>query len=103
MAIALSKISVTYDQNCVTEDNPNAPGHYYDALNQNAFGGYGTLISNVTQHRVTGHYRSMHKNRKRDQAMAIRPDENLGREIMQLLSVSLVRLNTDGTVFDGEP
>ena len=47
-----------------------------------------------------GSYLSMLGNRKPDVANNIRPDENYAREIMQLFSVGLVRLNPNGTEMD---
>ncbi len=102
MAFALSQIFVVSDQNGSVEGNPNALAHYHDMLSQNAFGNYRTLLENVTLHPVMGHYLSMFKNRKPDEAANIRPDENYAREIMQLFSIGLVRLNLDGTVMDGD-
>ena len=102
MAFALSQIFVVSDQNGAVEGNPNALAHYHDMLAQNAFGNYRTLLENVTLHPVMGHYLSMYKNRKPNEAENIRPDENFAREIMQLFSIGLVRLNPDGTVVDGD-
>ncbi|WP_298853997.1 DUF1800 domain-containing protein [uncultured Aquimonas sp.] len=102
MAFALSQIFVVSDQNGSVEGNPNALAHYHDMLSQNAFGNFRTLLENVTLHPVMGHYLSMFKNRKPDEAANIRPDENYAREIMQLFSIGLVRLNPDGTVIDGD-
>jgi uncharacterized protein (DUF1800 family) len=101
MAFALSQILVVSDQNGSVEGNPHALAHYHDMLSQNAFGNYRTLLENVTLHPVMGHYLSMFKNRKPDDAGNIRPDENYAREIMQLFSIGLVRLNANGTVIDG--
>lgn len=102
MAFALSQIFVVSDQNGSVEGNPNALAHYHDMLSQNAFGNYRTLLENVSLHPVMGHYLSMFKNRKPDEAANIRPDENYAREIMQLFSIGLVRLNLDGSVMDGD-
>jgi len=50
-----------------------------------------------------GVYLSMLGNQKPDPENNIRPDENYAREIMQLFSIGLVKLNLDGTVVtDGE-
>lgn len=103
MAFALSQIFVVSDQNGSVEGNPHALAHYHDMLSQNAFGNYRTLLENVTLHPVMGHYLSMFKNQKPDEAANIRPDENYAREIMQLFSIGLVRLNSNGTVMDGDP
>jgi uncharacterized protein (DUF1800 family) len=102
MAFALSEILVISDQNGALEGNPTTLADYYDKMANGAFGSYRTLLENVTLHPAMGVYLSMHMNRKPSADGTIRPDENYAREIMQLFSVGLVRLNTDGTVMDGD-
>ncbi|MEZ5463448.1 DUF1800 family protein [Dokdonella sp.] len=98
VAFALSELLVISDQNGAIEGYPVAMANYYDLLVDGAFGNYRTLLEQVTLSPVMGHYLSMFKNRKPDTDLNIRPDENYAREIMQLFSVGLVRLNPDGTV-----
>ncbi len=98
VAFALSELLVVSDQGGAIEGYPIAMANYYDLLVDGAFGNYRDLLANVTLSPVMGHYLSMFKNRKPDEATGIRPDENYAREIMQLFSVGLVRLNMDGTV-----
>jgi uncharacterized protein (DUF1800 family) len=97
VAFALSEILVVSDRSGAIEGQPFGMAHYYDVLLQRSFGNYRELLEDVTLHPVMGHYLSMFKNRKPDPASNIRPDENYAREIMQLFSVGLVRLNADGT------
>jgi uncharacterized protein (DUF1800 family) len=97
VAYALSQIFVISDQNGAIEGNPTTVANYYDILSRNAFGNYRTLLEDITLHPAMGRYLSMHKNRKPDAALNIRPDENYAREIMQLFSVGLVQLNSNGT------
>ena len=103
VAFALSQILVISDQNGALEGNPTTMAHYYDMLASGSFGNYRQLLEQVTLHPSMGHYLSMFMNRKPDPAQNIRPDENYAREIMQLFSIGLVRLNTDGSVLDGNP
>lgn len=103
VAFALSQIFVISDQNGAIEGNPTTIAHFYDLLGQHAFGNYRNLLGDVTLHPAMGHYLSMFKNRKPDEDLNIRPDENYAREIMQLFSVGLIRLNPDGTPLDGDP
>ncbi len=70
---------------------------YYDVLAKNAFGNYRELLEEVTLHPAMGVYLSMLGNEKPDPVLNIRPDENYAREVMQLFSIGLVELNTDGT------
>ena len=97
MAFSLSQIFVVSDQNGAIEGVPTTLAHYYDLLSLNAFGSYRTLLGEATLHPSMGRYLSMHKNRKPDAALNIQPDQNYAREIMQLFSVGLVRLNIDGS------
>lgn len=103
VALALSEILVTSDQSGAISGEPFALAHYYDLLGNNAFGNYRSLLEKVTLDPVMGHYLSMFRNQKPDPANNVRPDENYAREIMQLFSVGLVRLNPDGTVTDADP
>ncbi|MEM9305332.1 MAG: DUF1800 family protein [Pseudomonadota bacterium] len=103
MAFALSQILVISDQSGALEGNPTTIAHFYDLLAGHAFGNYRDLLEDVTLHPAMGHYLSMFMNRKPDEVLNIRPDENYAREIMQLFSVGLVQLNPDGTPVDGSP
>ncbi len=96
VAFALSEILVVSDRSGAIEGAPFGMAHYYDVLQQEAFGNYRELLERVTLHPVMGHYLSMFKNRKPDAAANIRPDENYAREIMQLFSIGLVQLGPDG-------
>lgn len=98
VAFALSELLVVSDDSGDAGGQPIAMGHYYDLLTDNAFGNYRSLLEQVTLSPIMGHYLSMFKNRKPDTAANIRPDENYAREVMQLFSVGLVRLNPDGSV-----
>ena len=97
VAFALSELLVVSDQSGAIEGYPIAMALYYDLLVDGAFGNYRDLLEQVTLSPVMGHYLSMFKNRKPDEELNIRPDENYAREIMQLFSVGLVQLNPDGT------
>jgi uncharacterized protein (DUF1800 family) len=96
-AYALSQIFVTSDQSGAVEGIPTTLADYYDLLSRNAFGNYRTLLGEVTLHPSMGRYLSMHKNEKPNAATNTKPDENYAREIMQLFSVGLVMLNSNGT------
>lgn len=98
IAFALSELLVISDQSGAIDGYPIAMANYYDLLVDGAFGNYRTLLEQVTLNPVMGHYLSMFKNRKPDLDANIRPDENYAREIMQLFSVGLVQLNSNGTV-----
>jgi uncharacterized protein (DUF1800 family) len=64
---------------------------YLNMLQTNAFGQYGDLLKNLTLSPAMGFYLDNSQNTK------WQPNENFGRELMQLFSVGLVQLNMDGT------
>ncbi len=103
VAFALSQIFVISDQNGSLEGNPTAIANFYDILANRAFGNYRQLLEEVTLNPSMGVYLSMLSNRKPNDVLNIRPDENYAREIMQLFSVGLVRLDVQGRVMDGDP
>jgi uncharacterized protein (DUF1800 family) len=86
--------------------NPRGAASYYDMLSANSFGNFRKLLEDVTLHPMMGVYLTHIANRKEDPATGRTPDENYAREILQLFSIGLFELNTDGTVkkdSDGNP
>ena len=73
-------------------------GAYWDALNFYAFGNYRELLQAITLMPVMGTFLNTLGNRKADPETGRVPDENFGREVMQLFSIGLYELNLDGTV-----
>jgi uncharacterized protein (DUF1800 family) len=98
VGLALSEIFVT-SRNSSFQNNPYALSSYYDMLMNNAFGNYRTLLDNMTYHPVMGEYLTFLNNHATDIAdgKQVYPDENYAREIMQLFSIGLYKLNIDGT------
>ncbi len=96
VALALSEIFVISEKSDLDISGPAIAG-YYDMLYQNAFGNYRNLLYDVTMNPAMGYYLSHMNNPKSDIANNIHPDENYAREIMQLFSIGLYELNTDGT------
>jgi uncharacterized protein (DUF1800 family) len=72
--------------------------HYWDILNQYAFGNFRGLLEEVTLNPVMGQFLSLNDSRKEDDRTGRRPDENYAREVMQLFTIGLVQLNIDGSV-----
>ncbi len=70
---------------------------YWDMLNANVFGNFRTLLENVTLNAAMGFYLNMKGNLKEDPATGREPDENYAREVIQLFTIGLYELNTDGT------
>lgn len=96
MAFALSQILVTSDQS-VLASQPRAMAYYYDILVRNALGNYRQLLGEVARAPAMGWYLNMFGSRKADPASGIRADENFSRELMQLFTVGLIKLQPNGT------
>jgi uncharacterized protein (DUF1800 family) len=64
---------------------------YLQALDRNAFGNFRTLLNDITLNPGMGEYLDMRLSTRTN------PNENFGREILQLLSVGVNELNLDGT------
>lgn len=95
VALALSEILV------VSVANLNGGGFkafsaaaYMDLLEQHAFGNYRALLGAVSTSPAMGAYLSFRGNRKA--AGDALPDENYARELMQLFTIGLVKLQSDG-------
>ncbi len=97
VAFALSEILVISAKDALGEQQ-EAVANYYDMLVDHAFGNYRDLLEAVTLSPVMGEYLSMKGNRKPEPDKNIRPDENYARELLQLFSIGLVKLNDDGSV-----
>ena len=71
---------------------------YYDLLQRHSFGNYRDLLSAISRNFSMGLYLSHFNNPKSNPALNIHPDENFAREVMQLFSIGLYELNTDGSI-----
>ncbi len=94
VAFALSEIFVVSDVG--TGIPTNAMAVYYDILVRNAFGNFRNILENVTLSPAMGRFLSMLGNQKPNKLKGIRADENYAREIMQLFTMGLVRLDNNG-------
>jgi len=97
VAYALSQIFVISDNISAISNAREGSSSYYDMLAADSFGSFRQLLYDVTRHPMMGRFLSHYKNRKANPAAGTRPDENYAREVMQLLSIGLYRLNADGT------
>jgi len=97
VAFALSQLFVVSDQDGLGQQQV-ALANYYDLLIANSFGNFRELLEQVTLSPIMGDYLSMKGNQQADTRNNIRPDENFARELLQLFSIGLVKLNLDGTV-----
>lgn len=73
-----------------------AVANYVDILEANAFGNFRQLLEEVTLSVAMGAYLNMRGNQKAD-GKGREPDENYAREVMQLFTIGLLKLNPDGT------
>ena len=95
MTLALSEIMVvSMSGSTIT---PRIAASWYDMLSAHAFGNYLDLMKAVTLHPAMGIYLNIIGNSQADNDPTRQPDENYAREIMQLMSIGLYQLNTDGT------
>ncbi len=98
VAFALSEILVISDQNATINNWQEGAANYYDLLVNGAFGNFRQLLEDVTLSPMMGIYLSHLRNAKADPVTGALPDENYAREIMQLFSIGLLRLQPDGTL-----
>lgn len=97
MAFALSQIFVISMRNEQFFHHIRSAGSYYDMLTADAFGNYRTLLEDVTLHPAMGMYLTYFYNQPDDPTTGRVPDENYAREILQLMSIGLCKLNPDGS------
>jgi uncharacterized protein (DUF1800 family) len=97
MAFALSQIFVVSMVDGNVGNEPRAVADWLDMLGKNSFGTYRQMLEDVTLHPMMGTYLNMLRNQKADANSGRVPDENYAREVMQLFSIGLVKLNQDGT------
>ena len=71
---------------------------YWDILKANVFGNFRNLLEDVTLNPAMGRYLNTVGNLKEDPATGRRPDENYAREVMQLFTIGLYKLNNDGSI-----
>jgi uncharacterized protein (DUF1800 family) len=97
MAFALHHIFMVSQADSNLWAHSRAYANYLDQLNRLAFGNYRDLLEEMALSPAMGIYLSHLRNRKEDPNTGRLPDENFGRELMQLFSIGLVELNLDGT------
>lgn len=96
MAFALSQILVVSADSNVGRV-PQALAHYMDVLTAGAFGNYRDLLEAVTYSPAMAVYLTYLRNEKADPLSGRVPDENYARELLQLFTLGLVELQSDGS------
>ncbi|MEM9669160.1 MAG: DUF1800 domain-containing protein [Pseudomonadota bacterium] len=95
MTFALSQILVVSDVEL--NNRPLSMAHYQDILSRNALGNYRDLLEEVTYSPAMARYLTYFRNRKGNPNTGRMPDENYAREILQLFTIGVIELNSDGT------
>jgi uncharacterized protein (DUF1800 family) len=94
VAFALSQIFVVSGMEIV---QPYGMAAYQNLLLDDAFVNFKQLLKDVTLSPVMGDYLNMVNNNWKQNSKENDPNENYGREVLQLFSIGLVELNEDGT------
>src|SRR5262245_37651196 len=71
---------------------------YLQALDRNAFGNFRQLLYDITLNPAMGNYLDMAGSNKANAQGTVQPNENYAREVLQLFSIGLNRLNPDGSL-----
>ena len=107
VTLALSEIVVTAIDGLVGGGGWKAfcAAAWLDMLEANAFGNYRALLQDVSRSTAMGLFLTFRGNVKADPVKGTLPDENYAREVMQLFTIGLQRLNADGSLLlvGGEP
>jgi len=99
-AYALSQIIVESDFEPIFTRRAEALARYFDILYDNALGSYKKLLTDISFNSGMSMFLTFNGSKKHYQNRAgidVYPDENYAREIMQLFSIGLNKLNMDGT------
>jgi uncharacterized protein (DUF1800 family) len=94
VAFALSQI-VVISENDLPGGGTYGFADYQQMLTDKAFGTYSDLLRSVTLHPLMGRYLTLLHSEKSA------PNENYARELLQLFSIGLCELNSNGTVKSG--
>lgn len=98
VGLALSEIIVVGIGGLTHSWRSFATAAYFDILLDNAFGNFRTLIEQISLNPAMGQFLTFLGNRKGNPANGSQPDENYARELMQLFTMGVQKLNSDGTV-----
>ncbi|MEO1656590.1 MAG: DUF1800 domain-containing protein [Pseudomonadota bacterium] len=97
VTFALSQIVVASLADGAVSRREREYGVYLDILQRHALGNYCDMVREISFNPVMGLFLTHLGNRKADAATGFVPDENYAREVMQLFTIGLEVLNSDGT------
>jgi uncharacterized protein (DUF1800 family) len=105
MALAWSEIFVASFQNSKISNNAETLGFYWDTLFGGAFANFRVLLEAVTLSPAMGAFLTYDGNTKGNPALGTHADQNYAREVMQLMTIGIWQLNSDGsqTLSGGAP
>jgi uncharacterized protein (DUF1800 family) len=98
VTLALSEIFVVSMMSITPLWRAFLSASYVDLLQKHAFDTYRELLGAVTLSPAMGTMLNMNRNRKANLKTGRVPDENYAREVLQLFSIGLYELNSDGTL-----
>lgn len=101
VVLALSEICVVSVLGVETDFRQFAIANYVDILERHAFGNYRELLTDISLSTAMGYYLTYRGNAKAN-GRGSQPDENYARELMQLFTIGLMKLNADGTLAGNE-
>jgi len=82
----------------INKGEPAGHLHWVNLLERDAFGNYRTLLREATRNPHMGHFLDNDQNRpKSSECPHCAPNENYARELMQLFTIGVFKLNADGT------
>ncbi len=96
VVFALSQIFVISMVDGTVGEQPRAAAAWLDMLGDKGLGNYRDLLEAVARHPLMGAYLSHLRNQKADARTGRVPDENFAREVMQLFTIGVVRLDEAG-------
>ena len=109
MALALSEIIVispAATAGSALNLKPESLIKLYDELYKHSFGNYRDILKETCMSSAMAYYLTYLGNKKEDAVTNTAPDENFARELMQLFSIGVYKLNLDGSKkigTDGNP
>ena len=107
VTLALSEIIVTAIDGLVGGGGWKAfcAAAWLGMLEANAFGNFRVLLQDVSRSTAMGLFLTFRGNVKADTVKGTLPDENYAREVMQLFTIGLQKLNADGSLLlaGGQP
>lgn len=96
MAYALSEILVVSENEGELEWHQDALINYYDLLVSHSLGNYRDLLGVISRNPIMAEYLSFSGMRKSDGTLNL--DENYARELLQLFTIGVFKLNIDGSL-----